>query len=107
MVTKDAVSLIRKYIASLSDHDIRITKVIIFGSFARGDFNDDSDIDLILVSPDFDTITDSAYALLWKLTRVADYKIEPIPVSEDYFNSDTGSPIIESAKLEGIELLIA
>ena len=104
MVREDAVKLARKYIESLSDHGLNITRAILFGSFARGDFNDDSDIDLLLVSPQFDKGNDDYYGLLWKLTKVADYKIEPVPVGEEYFSMDTGSPVVEMAKQEGYEL---
>ncbi|PKL38577.1 MAG: nucleotidyltransferase domain-containing protein [Spirochaetae bacterium HGW-Spirochaetae-1] len=107
MVREDAVRIARQYIALLSDHGLNITRAILFGSFARGDFNDGSDIDLLLVSPAFDTDKDSYYGLLWKLTKISDYKIEPVPVGEELFNRDSGFPIVEIAKHEGYELKIA
>ena len=87
----------------MTEHGLKISKAILFGSFARGDFNDESDIDLLLVSPDFDTDKDRHYGLLWKLTKISDYKIEPVPVGEEIFNRDSGFPIVEIAKHEGYE----
>ncbi|HON78246.1 MAG TPA: nucleotidyltransferase domain-containing protein [Spirochaetota bacterium] len=107
MVREDAVKLAREYIGALSDHGLKITRAIIFGSYARGDSNDNSDIDLLLVSPDFDNDNDRYYGLLWKLTKIGNYKIEPVPVGEEYFSRDSGSPIVEIAKHEGYELKIA
>ncbi len=107
MVKEDALNLAKKYIAALCENGIPVTKAILFGSFARGDYSETSDIDILIVSPEFDKNDESYYGLLWKLTRVADYRIEPIPVGEKRFNTDTGSPVIESAKIEGIELRVA
>jgi predicted nucleotidyltransferase len=50
----NALQLLRKYrraIESVSDKHIK--KVILFGSYARGDFRDDSDID-VMILVDFD-----------------------------------------------------
>jgi predicted nucleotidyltransferase len=51
---ENALQLLRKYrrvIESVSDKHIK--KVILFGSYARGDFRDDSDID-VMILVDFD-----------------------------------------------------
>lgn len=37
-------------------HDTRLEAVIVFGSRARDDYRADSDIDILLVSPDFRTV---------------------------------------------------
>jgi predicted nucleotidyltransferase len=47
--------MIRGYIRSLS-REIRVQRVILFGSWARGDYLDDSDIDLIVLSNDFEGV---------------------------------------------------
>ena len=107
MVRDDAVKIASEYISSLSGHGLVISKAILFGSYARNDFNKDSDIDILIVSPDFDKDDDTYYALLWKLTKIGNYKIEPVPVGENSFINSSASPIIEIAKSEGIELKIA
>ena len=47
--------MIRGYIRSLS-REIRVQRTILFGSWARGDYLDDSDIDLIVLSDDFEAV---------------------------------------------------
>lgn len=37
----------------LERRGVRVEEIILFGSVARGDFQDDSDLDLIIVSPDW------------------------------------------------------
>ncbi len=43
---------IERYAETLKPH-IKIDEVILFGSYARGDWHRDSDIDLIIISPNF------------------------------------------------------
>ena len=42
------------YVRSLKKHGIRVEEVILFGSYARGDARDNSDIDLAFISDDFE-----------------------------------------------------
>jgi len=46
----DAIMRFRKAIES---RGIKISKLILYGSYARGDYREGSDIDLILISEDF------------------------------------------------------
>ena len=50
---KNVKKIIRDYLSTISKR-IRIEKAILFGSWARGDNLQDSDIDLIVISPDFE-----------------------------------------------------
>lgn len=45
--------IIRRYCEELARGGIRVTQVFLFGSHARGTPHEGSDIDLIVVSPDF------------------------------------------------------
>jgi predicted nucleotidyltransferase len=38
---------------ALESQGIHVKKIILFGSFATGTFNDESDIDLVIISDDF------------------------------------------------------
>ena len=50
---KEADSKIKKFISKLKEK-FQIDRAILFGSRARGDYLDDSDYDVILISPDFE-----------------------------------------------------
>lgn len=41
-----------------AEHDITVTELIVFGSRARDDYRERSDVDILIVSPDF---TDTPY----------------------------------------------
>ncbi|MBI5204002.1 MAG: nucleotidyltransferase domain-containing protein [Nitrospirae bacterium] len=46
--------IIKQYTAKLIELGIRVERVILFGSYANGHPREDSDIDLIVVSKDFE-----------------------------------------------------
>lgn len=74
---------IKKYVEKISQY-YKIEAIILFGSYAKGTENEDSDIDIAIISSDFsDIIEDGAklIGLTWKI----DTRIEPHPITtEDY-----------------------
>lgn len=49
----DIEAVIQKFAEALKQQGLKVDKIILFGSQARGDAREDSDIDLLVVSPDF------------------------------------------------------
>ena len=82
---------------------IHASKAVLFGSFATGRADQDSDIGLIVIAPEFDGHRDIAMIKdLWHATVAADNRIEPIPCGEQEWESGDGRPIIEIARREGV-----
>ena len=106
MVDQSVIEIVKKYLAELLKAGININKAILYGSHARGNASPDSDIDLLLISPIFDDDRNMYSNLIWRLTKVSDYKIEPIAVGEKRFAEDDVSIILEVARTEGIEIVI-
>jgi len=104
MVDAKIINLVKKYLNVLSLEGIIISKAYLYGSQANGTATEDSDIDLMLVSPMFDEGTDKYAPALWLSTRHVSYKIEPIAVGEKRFQTDEVSPLIETVRQEGIEI---
>jgi predicted nucleotidyltransferase len=48
-----ALETIMRFRESLERRGIRVSKLVLFGSFARGDFQEGSDIDVVVISDDF------------------------------------------------------
>lgn len=48
--------IIKQYTSKLTELGIRVEGVILFGSYAKGHPREDSDIDLLVVSRDFETM---------------------------------------------------
>jgi len=66
--------------------EYKLRGVYIYGSYARGNYTADSDIDIAVVAEDFtgDLVEDTFR--LMKLRRKVDYRIEPRPFIADLFN---------------------
>ncbi len=81
---------------------IHASRAVVFGSYARGELREDSDIDLIVIAPEFDTLPDHAtITRLWRARRQVDSRIEPIPCGERQWEEDDVNLIIEIARREG------
>ena len=52
----EITDIIARYCAQLSALGIRVDRAILFGSHARGEARDGSDIDVLIVSSDFETL---------------------------------------------------
>ncbi|MFA6185718.1 MAG: nucleotidyltransferase domain-containing protein [Phycisphaerae bacterium] len=102
MVHKTAVEGVRKYLNRLSETGLPVSFGVIFGSYATGRANQYSDIDLVVVSSDFDKIiTRDSINKLWQIAARIDSRIEPIPCGWLQWQNDRSSAIIEIARTEG------
>lgn len=82
---------------------INVRQTILFGSCARGEANPNSDIDLIVVAPEFDgERSEDLVDFLWESCGEADWRIEPIPCGEREWETDDSRPILEIARCEGV-----
>ena len=103
MVEESVIAVVRRYLAALPSIGVHPTRAVLFGSFARGVAHEWSDIDLIVIAPEFDRPrTIEMVEQLWEATGLADDRIEPIPCGEREWETDGGRPILEIARQEGI-----
>ncbi len=83
MDKKEAIKKVKAYAALLGGH-FDLAGVYLYGSYAREDYKEDSDIDVAIVLQgvveDFFTVN----PLLWKLRRQIDDRIEPIVIEKDH-----------------------
>ena len=108
MAAKSVTARVRNYLRVLQKRGLAVQFAVVFGSQVKGTARPDSDIDLIVVSPLFDrsyTWTDAS--LLWRVTAVTDYRIEPIPCGVKQWETDDESAIIEIARREGRIIKVA
>jgi len=85
----------------------RLAKIILFGSYARGDFSADSDIDFLIVLKDKKVATFKEIKQLVQLKHplILKYNIDisSIPISLDRFEHSK-SPLLYFVRKEGVEL---
>ncbi len=103
MVEIAVVDAVRRYLAVLPGVGIHANRAVLFGSFARGEAGQYSDIDLVVIAPEFDAacVFDTIRSL-WETTLLADDRIEPIPCGEREWDSGDGRPILDIARREGV-----
>jgi len=92
---------IQKYIEKISQY-YKIEAIILFGSYAKGTENENSDIDIAIISSDFDDIIEDGARLIgftWKI----DTRIEPHPITKEDFEN-VSNPFIKEVMNTGIKV---
>ena len=93
-------------------YGLHLQKIILYGSYARGDFTEESDVDLmILVDMSEEEIAGKGHALSDITFNYSfDYNVQIMPIVKniDHFNYWLGAyPFYHNIKKEGIELYAA
>ncbi|MBI5038819.1 MAG: nucleotidyltransferase domain-containing protein [Nitrospirae bacterium] len=102
MVDKAVRSSVEAFLRKVRENGVSVRYGVIFGSHATGRSSDLSDIDLLVVSPQFDERRERKdINMLWHLAARTDNRIEPIPCGEKQWLEDDSSAIIEIARREG------
>jgi predicted nucleotidyltransferase len=103
MVENKVIDIVKKYLLKVADSGIIVDSGVVFGSCAYGVQMQDSDIDLLVISPDFDGVFEHKLVdRLWSIRRFVDSHIEPHAVGLRQFIQDTESPLIGIARQEGV-----
>ena len=85
MAKKQFEISVKKYLEALKSKNIRVEKAILYGSLAAGAGDEDSDIDLAIVSPDLGRDRFNEAVMLKKLTWGIDLSISPRPYSVEQY----------------------
>ena len=101
MVKKQAPEAVVKYAFFLRKTNPAIKKIYLFGSYAKGTFHSDSDIDIAVV---FDHLIDrfDMQVELMKMRRNFDNRIEPHPFNEA--DSNASDPLAKEVLKNGVEI---
>lgn len=104
MVKRDVdisiINIVKEYVTKISKH-YKIQDVYLFGSYAKGTNNEDSDIDVAIVINTDANIFDLLVELMM-YTQNIDLRIEPHPIKiEDFKN---GNPFVEEIINTGLKI---
>jgi predicted nucleotidyltransferase len=83
MDKKDALTLVQRYAVAIHSK-FDFNRIILFGSYAKGNFHEDSDIDIAVIFDDYSNLLDMQLELM-RLRRKIDSRIEPHPFRESEF----------------------
>ena len=100
MVKKSIIDTASKYVKQLPS-DLNVKKAFLFGSCAKGQEKDDSDIDIAVVIGNMSDFFEVQMQLM-RLRRKIDLRIEPHPIGESDFTSM--NPFAYEVQTSGIEI---
>jgi predicted nucleotidyltransferase len=83
MDKREAIEIAERY-ANVVKSKFDYVKIVLFGSYAKGNFNEDSDIDIAVILKDYNNLIDVQLDLM-RLRRSIDSRIEPHPFRERDF----------------------
>ncbi len=96
------MEIVQKYVEKICEN-YKIEAIILFGSYAKGTNNENSDIDIAIITDDFKNDIFDEELNLMKLRRNIDTRIEPHLIRiEDFKNAET--PFIKEVIDTGIKV---
>ena len=103
-VPQEVLNITTEYIKKLKQQ-IPVEKAIIFGSYAKGNYAKDSDVDIAIFSPAFENIT-RVDGVTLLLMQALSYKIDlqPQPFTMKDYIEKTG--LVEEILKTGVEINI-
>jgi len=108
MDQKTAEKVKKKILNIAAEEEIDLESVIMFGSRAREDYNDSSDVDLVLVSKDFENVNwykrSKSFQLKWDYDELPTPEILCYTPKEFNKRKQRTADIAKKAAEEGIEL---
>lgn len=100
MDKQEVLNVANKY-AAVVKSKYELVRIILFGSYAKGNFNEDSDIDIAVILKDYSNLRDIQLDLM-RLRRKIDSRIEPHPFREKEF--EISNPIVNEIMKYGQDL---
>lgn len=100
MGKEEAINIAKKYVRKVSEQFI-VKNAMLFGSYAKGTNNEDSDIDIALIFEKIPDVIDAQIELM-KMRRDFDLRIEPHPFRAEDFNID--DPIVSEIMKNGVSI---
>ncbi|MFH1097434.1 MAG: nucleotidyltransferase domain-containing protein [Candidatus Desantisbacteria bacterium] len=102
--TKIIMSTINKYLNLLRESHISFEQVYLYGSYAKVNQQEDSDIDLAIIAKEWVPDVFDAQFELMRLGRRVDTRIEPHPLKKSEF--DKTNPYVREILTTGKEIKV-
>jgi len=103
MVDSAIINCVKQYLEELPAVGIHASRAVLYGSFAQNRASEWSDIDLIVIAPEFDGPCDhNLVENMWAARASVDNRIEPIPCGEHEWKTDQSRPLLTIARRQGM-----
>ncbi|MBI2980977.1 MAG: nucleotidyltransferase domain-containing protein [Deltaproteobacteria bacterium] len=104
MVKKEILVKLRKFKHLLEKEGIPVSKMLLYGSYARGMPRKDSDIDVCVISPVFGKDRFKERLYLFHKAPMIDTRIEPVAFSLKDYQNNLISPLLHQIRKEAVEI---
>ena len=96
----DRIKIAKEFAETIKSDDIKL--IMLFGSVSRGDDTEESDIDILIVSPIADKIKPKIHKIAIDIIFEKDEVISPRLMSEEHFNKTKDYPFLTNVLEEGV-----
>lgn len=100
--TRQAIEIAKRYVDELRKNKIKVTKAYLYGSYVYGNPHRDSDIDIVVVSPQFSGVRFLDSHKIAQLRRNIDLRISALAYHPRDFKRDCVIPY--EAMTKGIRI---
>ena len=100
-INKEILDVINVFVNEIKKY-YNVSRVILFGSYAKGTNNEESDIDIAIISDEFENIYE-CMAELMGMTWDIDARIEPHPIKQKDFD-EVSDYFIKEVRDTGIKV---
>lgn len=94
------VEIAHKFASAINSD--KIIRIILFGSVARGDDNEESDIDILIISNEWEKIDSLITDEVFKVVLETEELISPYVLSEKQFNETKHFTFLTNVLREGV-----
>ena len=94
------LEIAREFASTIQSDDI--IKIILFGSVARGEDTEESDIDILIITSNTDELSDEINSAAVDIILEKDEFISPHVMSEEHFNKTIDYPFLRNVLKEGV-----
>jgi len=99
MDKREVIEKVKAYNELLKKH-FEFEEIYLFGSYAKNNYNEDSDIDVAIIVEQIEGDYFSTTPVLWKLRREIDDRIEPILIERKFDDSN----FLDEIKMYGLKI---
>ncbi|HSH35959.1 nucleotidyltransferase domain-containing protein [Schnuerera sp.] len=101
-IPESVQNIVEHYVQKI-DKQITIKKAILFGSYAKGNYDTGSDVDIAIFSDYFDDMEDvEAFKYLYMQTLDYDIDLQPLAFTNEDYEKAVG--IVDEIRKHGIEV---
>jgi predicted nucleotidyltransferase len=86
--TRTAIKIAKRYVQELRRNKVRVTRAYLYGSYANGTAHRDSDIDIVVLSPQFTGVRFLDSYKIARFCRFVDLRISPLAYHPRNFKKD-------------------